>query len=187
MKLEHLSKLLGLTLTCFLLVSSSCDKGGNDPGGDPGNSFDDYDRTAMLENYADNYILPAYDAFNASCQDLHNAAVIFIFTTDQENLDALRIAWKNTLLIWQDVAFLELGPAANISLRSQVNLYPVDTNLIKDLIDQGSYDLQLPGNFVAKGFQSLDYLLYGIASTDAAILEYYQTTPQAKDFINDVC
>jgi hypothetical protein len=90
------------------------------------------------------------------------------------------------LLIWQDVAFLEFGPASNISLRAQTNVYTVDVTLIQSNISSGTYNLASGSNFDAKGFQTIDYLLYGVAATDTDIVAYYTNNANAKKYLQDV-
>jgi predicted lipoprotein len=179
------SKTIGLTFCFSLLVLVSCSKKDNvvvpeDP--DP----EEYDRTPLLTNYSNEYIKPAYTEYFSQVTGLKNEVTNFNTTLTVASLQSLRTKWENTLLVWQDVAFLEFGPAANISLRAQTNAYPVDTNLMKSNITSGTYSLAAGSNFDAKGFQALDYLLNGIETSDVNFISYYTNTPNARTYMQDV-
>lgn len=149
-------------------------------------SAQSYDRQVLLSNWANNYILPAYGEYTTQLTALKNEVTNFNSTPTVATLQTLRTQWENTLLVWQDVAFLELGPASNISLRAQTNVYPVDTMLINSNINSGTYNLQLPSNFDAKGFQAMDYLINGKGSVDADVVNYYNNTTNAELYLQDV-
>ena len=146
----------------------------------------EFDRTELLTNYANKYIKPAYTAYNNEVNNLKSGVTSFNDTPTVASLQNLRTKWENTLLIWQDVAFLEFGPAANISLRAQTNVYPIDTGLINSNILSGSYNLQAASNFDAKGLQAIDFLLNGLASNDMDVVTYYINNTNAKTFLQDV-
>jgi predicted lipoprotein len=74
---------------------------------------------------------------------------------------------------------LEFGPEASISLRSYINTYPVTISKLDANIASGSYDLEQFGNKDAQGFPAIDYLLNGIASTNAGVITNYTTDAQA--------
>jgi len=166
--------LLGF-VTLFVVGCGGDDKKSSLPGPI---SPDNYDRQSLLSNLANNYIVPAYNEYKIQTTNLKNEVVSFNLAPSPTALQALKNQWEQTLLVWQDVAFLELGPAANISLRSQTNVYPADVTVINSNISSGVYDLQLPSNFDAKGFQALDYLI--------DVINYYNNTPNAKIYLQDV-
>lgn len=179
------AKIIGLTCCFSFLVLASCSKKDDEVlPEDP--TADDYDRTPLLTNYSNEYIKPAYTAYSLAVTDLKNETTNFNTTLTEASLQNLRTKWENALLVWQDVAFLEFGPAANISLRAQTNVYPVDTTLMKSNIASGTYSLAAGSNFDAKGFQALDYLLYGIKSTDANLVTYYTNTANARVYLQDI-
>ena len=167
----------------FVLAFASCKK---DDEQDPGTTPENYDRQAMLQNLSDNYILPAYEAYKSATENLNNKTSDFNAAPSSAALNDLRESWEDALLHWQDVAFLELGPAKTISLRLQTNVYPVDTLVINNNITSGDYNLDLPQNFDAKGFQTIDYLLHGKYDTDDALISWFETTDNAKDYLMDV-
>ncbi len=175
-----MKKLLALNVVVFFIFAcSSSDDSDPTPAA--------FDRGVMLANWADNIIIPSYEAFSLSLDDLEAAFGNFNTTTDQTNLDALRAAWLEAYMAWQYVSMFETGPAETIGYRSQMNTYPTDVQLILDNITNGGYDFALPSNRDSKGFPALDYLLYG-SDSDTAIVDAFDTARLAyvQDIIDDM-
>ncbi|WP_422107907.1 imelysin family protein [Winogradskyella sp.] len=149
----------------------------------PGANNDDFNRQVMLANWADNIIVPSYVAFSADVDALKVASDTFELSPDQTNLNALRSAWEAAYISWQNVSMFNIGPAETAFFRSFINTYPTNTNSIDDNITTGNYNLQDINLNDAQGFPALDYLLFGIASTDAEILEFYTVNSNATDYI----
>lgn len=181
---KHTSKIVVSVIILGLLFIAGCSKDDKNPP--TSQIVEEYDRTTMLTNYADGYILPAYNEYVKSIDSLKTAINTFNSVLDVNSLLNLRIKWENALLVWQDVAFLEFGPAQNISLRSQTNIYPVDTTLLNSNISSGSYNLQLSSNFDAKGLQAIEYLINGSGSTDNAIVARFANSANAKTYLTDL-
>lgn len=146
-----------LYLLILLLIASGCVKE-PEAGGD--NLVDTFDRSAMLENLADQYIIPAYQNYLQTIQDFETALTHFENNPTLGALDTLRNEYFEGVTAWEQVSFLNFGPAEIIVLREQSNVYPADTSLINSNISSGSYDLAVTTNFSAKGWQTLDYLLF---------------------------
>lgn len=183
--LLHTPKMIvsGVILALLLIAGCSKDDKKDNNTSDP---VEEYDREVMLTNYADAYILPAYSAYTSGIDSLKAAAINFNSTLNVTSLNQLRIKWENALLLWQDVGFLEFGPAQNISLRSQTNVYPIDTVLVTNNIAAGSYNLQLASNFDAKGLQAVEYLINGTGNNDNDIVTYFSNTTNASTYLIDV-
>ena len=174
------NKLIISTLLIFLGLAVQCKEKPTE------NSPEKYNTKAMITNMATHYIIPAYANYKAETVSLLNAVNTFTSSPNESNLTACQTQWKTTALAWQNVAMLEFGPAEGMSLKSQTNIFPVDTTLIKSNITSNTYDLQLPSNFDAKGLQSLDYLLFLPLLTNAEIVSYYNTTANAKIYLTSV-
>jgi len=174
----------GTIVLAGMLLIISCKKDDTNKSNSGG-----LDRKPMLTNYADNYIIPAYAAMDASLATLKTKADAFTTTPDATSLTALQSAWKDAYKVWQKTDLLEFGPAEDISLRMYINTYPVTVSKLDANISGGNYDLETFGNKDAQGFPALDYLLNGIATTPAGILDKYSTDAQAtarKKYILDV-
>ncbi|AUC84118.1 peptidase M75 superfamily protein [Polaribacter sp. ALD11] len=136
---------------------------------------DSFDRSAMLVNIADNIIIPAYEDFSTKMNALKTTGETFTANPNQVNLDDLRASWLIAYKAWQHVEMFNIGKAEEIQFSFYMNIYPLTVKDVEDNITNGSYDLTSVNNHDAQGFPALDYLLYGVADTDATILEKYTT------------
>jgi predicted lipoprotein len=166
--IKHMKKVLGIVALVLFVYACSSDDSSTDDQGPTTSSFD---RSALLENWADNIIIPGYVDFSSKMATLQDATATF--TTSSTDLTAIRAAWLDAYTTWQRVSMFETGPAETVNLRLNVNIFPANTQDIEENIANGSYDLNLSSNRTAKGFPALDYLLYGIAADDASILAIY--------------
>jgi hypothetical protein len=127
----------------------------------------------MLANWADNIIVPSYQAYASSLSDLKSSSVSFTNAPDQATLTDLRGEWLAAYRTWQSVSMFEIGKAEALTLRNFTNIFPTDASEIDDSILSGSYNLTLPSTNDEQGFPALDYLINGLASTDSEILAKY--------------
>lgn len=148
----------------------------------------EYDRQAMLANYADNLIIPGYQKFKTEADEMASAVTAFTTSPTAATLADARKEYQEAYLAWQDVSAYEFGPADEQMLRSNLNIYPTTTSQVESNISSGSYNLQTTANMSAKGFPALDYLLYGQAS-DAAVVEKFTTAANAanrRKYLQDI-
>ena len=147
--------------------------GGGNGGTGGGGNVVNFDRGAMLANWADNIILPSYDAFLGSLAGLRSSFEAYKAGPDANTLSSLRSEWLASYKSWQRVSMFETGPAEQEGLRLNVNTYPTDVALVEQFVETGSFDFSLPSNRDTKGFPTLDYLLNGLGTTDELILGAY--------------
>tara|TARA_Y100000589_G_C27196827_1_gene647239 strand:+ start:5985 stop:7202 length:1218 start_codon:yes stop_codon:yes gene_type:complete len=189
------SKLL-LVLIVSILISSCQQKGCTDPSAlnydanakkdDNSCEYEDFDKQGLLSNIANNYIIPSMDNYKANVITLDSLVESFTQTPSEQALVDVRNAWVNTLLSWQDISFLDFGPANYIILKEQTNLFPADTVLIDSNISTGTWNLDYNSNYDAKGFQALDYLLNKRGYTDAELVTNLTGTENSKNYLNDI-
>lgn len=170
-----MKKFLALILTVFI-VWGCTDNGPSGP------NPDDFDREAILENWADNIIIPAFTHFSETTAQLHSSAQTFSAEPTQQNLSELRVSWENAYLAFQHVSMFEMGEAMQLRFRDNLNIYPTDTTEIKQNISEGSYNLELPSLNNSQGFPALDYLVYGLGEDDPEILSYYTINSDAENY-----
>ncbi|MFP8487517.1 imelysin family protein [Gracilimonas sp. Q87] len=164
-----------LLLTVFILWSCS-------DNGPSGPTPDDFDREAILINWADNIIIPAFANFTESTSQLHASAESFSAEPTQQNLENLRAKWETAYLAFQNVSMFEMGEAMQLRFRDNLNVYPTDTTEIIQNISEGAYDLELPSLNNSQGLPALDYLLHGLGEDDAEILSYYTINTNAQNY-----
>ncbi|CAG5076282.1 imelysin family protein [Parvicella tangerina] len=146
---------------------------------------DDFDREAMLKNIASEYIIPGYNSYVTEVDSLEGALLRFNSSPTLATVQELRDQYIVTLKSWQTVSFLDFGPANVVALVAQTNTYPVDTTLIQTNITQGGYSLAAGNQYVAKGWQSLDYLLFKESDLQGC-LDYLNSDPNIVVYIADV-
>jgi len=177
-----LKKVFGiLVMVAFIYACSSSD--------DDDAKSDNFDRGVMLTHLADNIIIPAHQDFVIQMLALKNAGEIFTTTPNQTNLDALRASWYSAYKNYQHIEMYNIGKSEEIQYRFFMNVYPLTTSDVEANISSGSYDLDSANNHDAQGFPALDYLLYGVANSDAEILAKYTSSTNNdnyKKYITDV-
>ncbi len=169
-----------LTLLFVISIVASCSSSDNGP-----DTTDNFDRSAMLVNWADNIIVPSYQAYKGELDELKTKSDGFIASPSVATLNELRTAWQEAYKKWQHVSMFEIGRAEALTLRNFTNIFPADASEIDQNIAQGNYNLTLPSTNDEQGFPALDYLLNGIASDDASIVNALNTTNH-KNYLNDV-
>jgi len=138
-----------------------------------------FDLQGMLSNVAANCIVPAYQDLQVNINALSLATEAFSTTTSSGNLADLRSKFKLAYLSWQKCEVYEFGPAENVLLRANCNIYPVDTLKIESNIDSASMNLDLLNNSNAKGFPAIDYVLFGENKSDADVLALFTAAVDA--------
>lgn len=168
----------GLLFLTLVWACSSDNGGGSISDDDPGMGPDpvSFERGPMLTNWADNIIIPSYEAFSSEIENLNTSFNAFKADASSSNLIALRASWLSAYKLWQQVSMFEIGPAETEGLRLNMNIYPTDAAKIESHIASGDYDLSLSSNRDAKGFPALDYLINGLGETDDAIVSKYNAT-----------
>ncbi|MEP0972279.1 MAG: imelysin family protein [Balneola sp.] len=171
------------SILLFLLISGCKESVPSGP------NPDDFDRNAVLENWADNIIIPSLENFAGFTEVLKTTGNNFTENPNSSNLESLRTAWKDSYLAWQHVSMFETPKTMEVQYRNNINTYPADTSGITQNINQVDYNLKLPSEIDQQGFPALDYMLYGLGETDSGILSYYTSNQNAdayKKYLSDL-
>lgn len=172
---------LAILAVSFIVACSSSSSSGDDSP----TATDDFDRGALLTSLADNIIIPAFQDLSSKLTTLEADKDAFIADASQANLDQLRASWLTAYKVWQHVEMFSTGKAEEILYGFQMNIYPVSTTDVEANISNGTYDLTHANNNDAVGFPAVDYMLYGVADTDVAILSKYEDE-KYKTYLSDV-
>lgn len=167
---------------CFI---ASCSSGDNENS----KNGDNYDRTAMLTNWADNIIIPSYTAYQSKVQMLVTDVATFNTTPNETNLKQLRNSWIDAYKAYQKTAIFNLGKAYEIHFNEKANTYPTDITGINSNITSGIYNLDLLSQYSKQGLPALDFLINGLGATDAEIVSFYTTNANAlnyKKYVSDL-
>lgn len=171
-------------LLALLTLATAC----KDDGGNTNGSVD-FDESAMLENYGQNVIYPAYAFFETKTSSLQSS--ISSFTTDptEASLLAAQNALKDTWLAWQGISGFEFGPAEELGLRMSINNFPTRYPKIDNAVQTGSWDINGLYSGDMRGMPALDYLLFSETGDNSQILERFTTNANAANwqrFTNEV-
>lgn len=169
-------------LSLFVFAACTSDNGSGEENGGSENSFD---RKAMLANWADNIIVPAFNNFKSSTQDLQEKTNAFTTNPSEENLVQLRLAYEKAYLDFQTVSMFEIGRAEELNYRNFLNTFPADVNTIESEIQSGNHNLLLPSAYDEQGFPALDFLINGLADSDQEIVSIY-SSEEYKSYLSDV-
>lgn len=162
----------------FIALLIACSSN-DDKNASPGNN---YDRTALLTNWADNIIIPSFENYQAKVQVLVNNTTAFTTTPTELSLQALRASWLDAYKAYQYVGMYNFGKADEVSFRETTNIYPTDAAGIQSNITSGNYNLALQAQFVRQGFPAMDYLINGLGTGDSVIVGFYTTNANASGY-----
>ncbi len=145
---------------------------------------DTFDRGSILANFSENIIIPRYNSFKLSMEDLKNSIDTFITTPNSENYDALQNNWIDSYKEWQYVEVFNISKAEEIMYGLKMNTYPVGKERIDNNIEEGKTDLTNPNDWAAQGFPALDYMLHGIAQTKNEVIELYNSNAKYGNYLS---
>lgn len=140
-----------------------------------------FDKAAMLGNYADNVILPNLQNCKIALDSFALEYNNFIANKNVANLAVVRQKFIRAYIQFQYIGTFEFGPGENEIIRISFNTYPCDTSIINSNISSGIYDLSTAANVAAKGLPALDFLLYGKNMSNDGIVALFDTDANASN------
>lgn len=164
-----------ITLTVLIASLFSCNKDKKEDD-TSGNGFD---KTAMLTNYADNLIIPAYSVMQQKIAALQTVSDAFVANPSASTQASVKTAYTEAHLQYIKIATFNFGPAENAILDNYLNFsggldynftadgeltgFSVDTTTIANNISSGSYNFTMltRSGFYSQGFPALNYLYFG--------------------------
>ena len=167
------------TLKIFISISIlsifiiSCSSSSDDEQ----STIPEFDRSAVLKNYADNIILPRLNNFRSSVDYLKESVDAYVDSPDITTYTELHNSWLEAYINWQYVEMFNIGKAEEIMFFSKTNTYPVNEGRIKENINSEKTDLSNPNDWSCQGFPGLDYMIHGIADSENEIINQYIQNP----------
>tara|TARA_B110000881_G_scaffold130006_1_gene114253 strand:- start:373 stop:1455 length:1083 start_codon:yes stop_codon:yes gene_type:complete len=143
-------------------------------------------KSEMLTNWADNFIIPSHSTLLNNLVYLEGAGNSFTNLPNQQNLDSLRTVFINAYMSWQYVEMFDIGPAEESYYKSKMNIYPTTISRIEINIQNENTDFNNSNNYSAQGFPALDYLLYGIETSDELIVSKYNTDSKYLSYLSEI-
>lgn len=155
-------KLITLKYVLLLLPAAICFTACNNNSNNNENATA-FDRKAMLQNYAEQVIIPAYEQLLVQTQALNSAVNGFVQNPANNTLQTAQTALENALLAWQQANAFNFGPAGEMGIRKSLNdeigVFPISVTKTENYINNGDTSF---ANFDrdTRGFYALDYLLF---------------------------
>ncbi len=147
---------------------------------------DTFDRTAMLRNYADNLIQPAFIDLQTQTTALQNAVETFTTTPTISNLTAAQAAWTKAYLSFQYANTYNFGPAGEQGTRKKLSeeaaTFPVSTTKIETAIAAGNTSLN-DFNRDARGFLAVEYLIFSITNDNNGLVSQFQQSANRQAYL----
>lgn len=165
--------------TSFLLLASlsilsSCGGGDDDCETCGCETCVDYDTQGMLENYADNLIIPVYSDLTNKIANLQTSVTTFESEVSTANLEAVRTDFISAYKAYQYCTPFDFGPAFGEYSLELLNVYPTNTEKIEANMTASDYDLNSGSNYDAVGFPAIDYLLYSHENADSTLSKFVE-------------
>lgn len=164
------------------------------------NIVNGFDKKAMLTNYADNIIIPAYTAMQQKIAALQTASDAFLAAPSATTQANVKTAYLAAHLQYETIAAFQFGPAETALLDIFVNYsggldysfatagqltgFSIDTTTIESNIVSGTYDLAAMSrnSLYSQGFPALNYLYFG----PNAIAKFSTNTGNRVKYVQDV-
>ncbi|WP_316839849.1 imelysin family protein [Pedobacter gandavensis] len=188
----RLSKNIGAIAFIMLFFAFSCGKKGGSP--EEEKSVNGFDKSAMLANYVDALIVPAYTGMQQRMITLQATVNAFLLSPNTTSQQLMKVAFKDAFLQVERISVMQFGPAENVSLNSFINMLPANTmkklgvdkpdlTIVEENIASGTYNLVQNSTFHQQGFPVLDYLLF----SDNAIAKFADPgSGNRKKYVQDV-
>jgi predicted lipoprotein len=160
-----------LCIALLATLAFACKKKSSEPS-------DRFDRTKMLENFAQNLIKPAFQELQNQVNILKTATDNFVQNTTLQNLQTLQLAWENAYTTWQYANAYNFGPAGEQGLRKglieEIGTFPVSVTKIENFIANNNANFN-DFNRDARGFLAVEYLIFDLNGNNADILSNFSS------------
>ena len=143
----------------------------------------EFDRGSVMENYANNIIIPRYNDFKLELDKLKTEVLEFTQNPSTETHTSLSNQWLEAYKAWQYVEMFNIGKAEEIMYSNTMNTYPVNQERTIDNINSEKIDLSDPNDWACQGFPGLDFLIHGVAENLENILNLYESETKYGDYL----
>ena len=155
-----------------ILLLSGCDEDSSEemPGAD-------FDRSAMLQQVADDLVIPNFQTLRNSVDQLAVETEAFVQNPDEERLADLRSAWIEAAIDHQYCSAFGFGPGELLlgPYATVLGVFPVDEEKIESNIVSESFDLPNSFDRDIRGFYAIEYLIFRGDISDEALITSFDT------------
>jgi predicted lipoprotein len=177
---KNYSKYYNLVIICSLAFNfMACDDKKDAPTGT------NFDRKVMLQNYAENLIVPAFVDLQTKTNALQVAINNFTQSSDSKNLLTAQTAWETAYTNWQSANAYNFGAAGEDGIRKilveEIGTFPVSTDKIENNITANNNTL---ADFSRdnRGFLAIEYLLFDLEGDNTKVLKNF-SSPNRKNYL----
>lgn len=126
-------------------------------------------QTEVLTNLSLDVITETYGNLYNNALTLHQTAENFTIG-DEQALQELKNAWKNTRAPWEKSEGFLYGPVVNKGIDPAIDSWPVDVNAINSILESSEEITSslLENNNTARGFHTIEYFVWGIDGNKSA-------------------
>ncbi len=172
---NYLKKIQGIIFYCCILLLAGVQACNDKTGPANTNSFD---RKIMLQNFADNIIIPAFTDLQANVNKLQSDLLNFSENTTTAALDDAQQSFEKTYTAWMYANSFNFGPAGESGIRKgfveEIGTWPANTTSIESNITTNNTSLT-DFNRDNRGLNAIDYLIFDPAGNDEAIVNAFST------------
>jgi len=126
----------------------------------------------VLNDFANVLVNPDYQDIQAKAQVMNNAVIAFNASSTEANLDAVRVAWKNTRAAWESCEGFLFGPVEDFDYDPTMDDWPVNKADLDALLASSNplqvSDIDQLGTTL-KGFHAIEYIIFGVGGTQKAV------------------
>jgi uncharacterized protein len=171
--LLHKSTFIFALSACIVFVNCTDESGPKD----------NFDRGLILENVADNIIIPAFSDFSTKTTVLKNKLESFSSAPSLETLAEAKVSWKAAKTAWKKVEMFKFGPVDQLAYETSLDFWPTSAAGIEnEIVSFDSSENYLEGvGSNKKGFPAIEYLLY---HDDAQVIISEFTNEKRTGFLN---
>ena len=114
----------------------------------------------LLTNQIDNVIIPSFIEYQDALDILNISTQNLSSELSEENANDFITAYKNAYLNYQSVAVHNYFATETQGLVINTNLYPIDIEVLNNLIETESFNFSLASQERANGFPVIDYMIF---------------------------
>ena len=167
-----------LVLILGIMISFSCEKNAvTDPTQMVG-----FDRKVMLQNYADNLILPAFSNLEAETAKLEQAIAVFVQIPSEATLIAAQNAWEQAFSVWMTANSYNFGPSGEDGIRKglieEIGTFPVSEAKIEANVEKNVTTFN-DFNRDNRGFLAIEYLIFDLNGNQEVLKKLQNTNRKA--------
>ncbi|MEY5041045.1 MAG: hypothetical protein RLZZ414_584 [Bacteroidota bacterium] len=167
-------RLLSFLSLILILGAASCERTAEEN--------DNFNRSKMLENYANNLIKPNFTDLQNSVTTLKTSISNFTQTPNETNLVSLQNEWLAAYKAWQYCNAFNFGPAGALgltrALSEEIATFPVSETKIATAIAAPNFN---DFNRDSRGFLAIEYLIFD--GTNSEIVNLFNDTKR-KEYLN---